>query len=88
MPEEPSKEAVAEEAGRARLLRMIVDLTANVLMQQPLSWNEAQALVAATRSRALELFPDKAATYDLILKPRFDRILQERFGILPFRPRT
>jgi hypothetical protein len=34
-------------------------------------------LVAATRRRALELFPDKEETYELILAPRFARLLDE-----------
>lgn len=83
MGEDPPPGAVAEEARRARILKMTVDLTANVLMQQALSPEEALALVAATRRRALELFPDKAETYDLILRPRFKRLLAERFGPIP-----
>ena len=30
---------------------------------------------AATRTRILELFPDKGDTYELILAPRFARLL-------------
>ena len=41
---------------------------------------EAEDLVAAARRRALELFPDKAATYDLILAPRFARLMDEFAG--------
>jgi hypothetical protein len=83
MDESPTPGAIAEEARRVRILKMTVDLTANVLMQQALGREEAEALVAATRKRALELFPDKAGTYDLILKPRFERLLRERFGPTP-----
>jgi hypothetical protein len=92
MPERPSEReaAVAEEALRARILKTVVDLASNVLLQERLSRPEAEALVAATRRRALELFPEKAETYDLILAPRFARIMEERFGpkrALPFPAR-
>lgn len=74
--------AIAEETRRVRLLRTIVDLTANVLAQGGLTRQEADALVAATRRRVLELFPDKEATYELILAPRFARLIQE-FALRP-----
>jgi hypothetical protein len=88
--------AVAAEARQVRQLRMVVDLTSAVLMQGRLSRQEAEELVAATRRRALELFPDKEETYEVILAPRFARLLEEFVGprepapadgarVLPFR---
>jgi hypothetical protein len=80
----------AEERRRLRLLRTVVDLTANVLAQGRMTRPEAEALVAAARRRALELFPDKASTYDLILTPRFARLMEEfalppAGNVVPFR---
>ena len=69
-----------DEPRRLRVLKMVVDLTTNVLAQGRMSRPEAEALVAATRRRVLELFPDKAETYDLILAPRFARLLDEFAG--------
>jgi hypothetical protein len=69
--------AMAEESSRLRQLRMVVDLTSNVLMQGRLPHDEAEELVAAARRRALELFPDKETTYELILAPRFARLVRE-----------
>jgi hypothetical protein len=82
---------VAEEAQRLRQLRMVVDLTCNVLMQGRLGREEAEELVAAARRRALALFPDKEATYELILAPRFARLVREFAPeeirpAAPFRP--
>ena len=77
MTEAADRAAVEEEARRLRLLRMVVDLTCNVLMQGRLSHDEAEDLVSAARRRALELFPDKEATYELILAPRFARLVGE-----------
>ncbi len=56
---------------------MVVDLTSAVLVQGRLSRGEAEELVAATRRRALELFPEKETTFELILAPRFARLMAE-----------
>lgn len=84
--------ALKEEGRRLRQLRMVVDLTTNVLMQGRLSRREAEELVTAARGRILDLFPDKQATYELILAPRFARLLDEFASpadarVLPFRKR-
>ena len=87
----PSNHDLAEEDRRARQLRLIVDLTSGVIMQGGIDRQEADALVAATRRRALELFPGKEDTFDLILAPRFARLVHEFVGpapppnVLPFR---
>jgi hypothetical protein len=87
----PSDHERAEEERRARQLRLIVDLTSSVIVQGGIDRGEAEALVAATRRRALELFPGKEDTFDLILAPRFARLIRESVGpappanVLPFR---
>ena len=89
----PSDHELAEEGRRGRQLRMIVDLTSSVIMQAVIDHAEAEALVAETRRRALELFPGKEDTFDLILAPRFARLIREFLGpapppnVLPFRRR-
>jgi hypothetical protein len=69
--------AVAEEQARADRLRRTVDVACAVLRQGRLSREEGEALVADTRRRALELFPGKEDVFDLVLAPRFRRILDE-----------
>ena len=86
MPEDA--EARAEERRRLRLLKTMVDLTTHTLAQAGMTRAEGEALVAATRARVLALFPDKEATFDLILAPRFARLLDEYTRgarVLPFR---
>ena len=91
--EKPNPEAVAEERRRLRRLRTLVDLTANLIAQTRPTRMEAEALVRRTRERALALFPDKGGTFDLILAPRFARLIDEFASdtrgarILPFRKR-
>jgi hypothetical protein len=78
MHDEPSPpEAIAEERRRVRELRATVDLVCNVIAQSRLSRHEAEDLVGAVRRRALELFPNKGDTFDLILAPRFARLVEE-----------
>jgi hypothetical protein len=81
--------AVVEEQRRLRQVRVLVDFTAHVLAQSRPARSEGEALVAATRRRVLELFPDGGPTFDLILAPRFARLLDEhaRPGprVLPFQ---
>jgi hypothetical protein len=69
--------AIAEEQARADRLRRTVDVACAVLRQGQLSREEAEELVAATRRRALALFPGKEDVFDLVLAPRFRRIMEE-----------
>jgi hypothetical protein len=69
--------AVAEEQARADRLRRTVDVACALLRQGHLSRDEAEALVADTRRRALALFPGKEDVFDLVLAPRFRRIVEE-----------
>ena len=72
---------IREEARRVRRLQLVVGLTMNVIATSDLTVEEASTMVAATRRYALTLFPDKAATYDLIYAPRFQRLMSERFRL-------
>ena len=77
----PDREALIAEERRLRRLRHIVDLTSALLWQADLALGEAQKLVADARERALELFPDKGETFDLIYGSRFRRILAEKYHL-------
>lgn len=87
------REALAEERRRLGILRTVVDLTCTLLAQQRMTRREAERLVAAARKQVLQLFPDKEETYELILAPRFERLMREFVGprdgarVLPFRGR-
>lgn len=83
-------EAVADEKRRADALRRTVDVACALLRQARLSRPEAEEIVAFTRGRVLELFPGKDDVFDLVLAPRFARILDEfcpapACKVLPFR---
>ncbi len=67
-----------EEQRKMRYLKMIIDLTSAILRQGNLSIPEAIQLVNATKKSVLQLFPDKEDVYNLIYRPRFERIIKER----------
>ncbi len=75
-----AREAVADERRRARRLRAVVDLVVAVLQQDSLSGREAEEIVAHARRQALMLFAGREKVFDLVLAPRFARILRERYG--------
>jgi len=68
---------LAEEQNKMRMLRAIVDLTTAILRQGNLTVPEAISLMKATKKGVLHLFPGKEDVYDLIYRPRFERIIQE-----------
>jgi hypothetical protein len=76
-----NKNALRLEDAKLQKLRGITNLTVALLSQADLSLLDAQKLIAQTRSKALELFPDKGDTFDLIYGSRFRRILAERFRL-------
>jgi hypothetical protein len=84
--------ALAEEERRADALRRTVDVACALLRQARLPRDDAEEIVAFTRSRVLELFPGKEDVFDLVLAPRFARILDEFCAppsarVLPFSRR-
>ncbi|MGE5236288.1 MAG: hypothetical protein ACM3O7_08080 [Acidobacteriota bacterium] len=71
-----------DEERRLRQLRLLVDVTAQVIAEdQNLTLCEALRLVEAAHTAARRLFPENTTTFDLVIRPRLDRLLLERFGI-------
>lgn len=77
----PSPEAIAEESRRVHRLRLIVHMALEVIAQGKLPYEEASDLMMATRRLALELFPGKEDTYDLIYRPKFQRLMRELYRL-------
>ncbi len=75
-----SQEEIREENRKIRRMRLLVDLTCSLLAQADLSYIEMLNLVEATRRTILEMFPGKEQAYDLIYRPRFERIIRERLN--------
>ena len=77
-PHDRLNEQVREEQIRMVRLRLRADLTAYRLGHTPLTREEAFDLIERARVEILELFPGKEEVFDLVLRPRFLRILNER----------
>lgn len=82
MADAAREDAIREENRKVRRLQFVVDLVTSVLWQSDIPLEEAQEMVSATRSYALQLFPDKELTYDLLYQSRFDRLLREKYRII------
>jgi hypothetical protein len=71
-----------EEAKLLRRLQMMMNLVMQTIAQDgSLSIDEASQMIADARSAALSMFPGKDLAYDLIWRPRFQRLMRERFRI-------
>ena len=77
MAAKPTDAEIQEEGRRVRRLQMLVNLVTSVISQGNLPVEEASELVVSTKQAALNLFPDKEFAYDLIYKPRLQRLMRE-----------
>ncbi len=81
-PPRPTPEEIQEENKKVRRLQFLVGLVMNVISQsQDMPVEEAAEMVAATKRAALAMFPDKELAFDLIYRPRLQRLLQEKYRI-------
>ncbi len=72
--------ALEEEEKRARVLRFLTDVTKQRLAVERMSLPEAREAVAGLRQTALRLFPGKGDVFDLVIAPRMERVIRERWG--------
>jgi len=73
---------IDEENKKIRRLQIMMSMVMSVLCQDPnLTLEEASELVASSKKAALAMFPDKELAYDLIYRPRLQRVLNERFRV-------
>jgi hypothetical protein len=76
-------EEQAEEQRLLRRLQMMMNLVLQTIAQDTsLTIDEASQMIADSRKAALAMFPGKDLAYDLIWRPRFQRLMRERFRIM------
>jgi len=83
-PHLPAKKVREEEdeARRIRRLQVMMSMITSVISQDPgLTIEQASELAAGAKRAALAMFPDKELAYDLLYKPRLQRLLLERFRL-------
>jgi hypothetical protein len=73
--------ALLAEERKVRRLTRAMDIAAILLWEVDLTLTEAQEVVSHAKHTALQLFPDKEETFDLIYGPRFRRILAEKYRL-------
>ncbi len=77
-----SADEVEDEARRIRRLQVMMSMVTSVISQDPgITVEEASELAAGAKRAALAMFPDKELAYDLLYKPRLQRLMRERFRL-------
>jgi len=72
----------AAEARKVRRLQVMISMVMSVISQDPnLTVEEASELAAGAKKAALAMFPDKELAFDLLYKPRLQRLMKERFHL-------
>lgn len=80
--QDASQQEIQDERRRLRRLQIMMNMVMSVMSQDPdLTVEEASELAAQTKRAALALFPDKEFAYDIIYRPRLQRIIRERFRL-------
>lgn len=77
----PDQAALVAEERKVRRLGRAMDIAAALLWRVDLTLEEAQDVVNHAKQTAMQLFPDKEETFDLIYGPRFRRILVEKYRL-------
>jgi hypothetical protein len=73
----------AEEQKLIRRLQMMMNMVMQVIATDAsLTIDDAAQMIADSRKAALAMFPGKELAYDLIWRPRFQRLMRERFRIM------
>lgn len=76
----PEVRSAFYERRRLRRIRMIVELTLNLISSdRTVSHREARSLVECARKAILELYPAFDSRYERVVSPAFERILRQRW---------
>jgi len=77
-----SASEVHQEALKIRRLQIMISMVMSVISQDSnLTIEEASELAAGAKRAALAMFPDKELAYDILYKPRLQRLMNERFHL-------
>ena len=71
-----------DERRKIRRLQIMISMVMSVIGQDPnLTIEEASELAAGAKKAALAMFPDKELAYDILYRPRLQRLMNERFRL-------
>jgi len=81
-PAYSSPQEIEEERRKLRRLQIMKSMVMSVISQDAdLSVEEASEMAANAKRAALAMFPDKELAYDILYKPRLQRLMAERFHL-------
>jgi hypothetical protein len=81
-PVRQTPQELQDEQRKLRRLQIMVNMVMSVISQDlSLTIDEASEMVADTRRAALAMFPGKDLAFDLLYKPRLQRLMRERYRI-------
>ncbi len=73
---------IEAERKKVRRLQFMMSMVMNCIGQDDgMPVEKASQMIASARRAALKMFPDKELAYDLIYRPRFQRLIQEKYGL-------
>ena len=72
---------IMEENRRVRFLRYLVDFSILSIQEGALSFEEAMKVVEDAKQAACGLFPGKGEAFDLIYRPRFNRVIRQTYHL-------
>lgn len=81
MASRADQEALLAEEKKLRRLGRAMDVAVALLWTVDLTLEEAQDVVDHAKRTALQLFPDKEDTFDLIYGARLRRVLVEKYRL-------
>ncbi len=74
------RDEIREETGRIRKVQHLVAIAQQMIATQVRTKGEALAVIEGVKKYTLNLFPDGGETFELIYRPRLQRIYEERFS--------
>ena len=71
-----------DESRKIRRLQVMISMVMSVIGQDPnLTVEEAAEMAANARRAALAMFPGKELAFDILYRPRLQRLMNERFRL-------
>lgn len=78
----PEQQEQEEERRKLRRLQVMMNMVMSVISQDPdMTLEEASEMAVNTKRAALAMFPDKEFAYDILYRPRLQRLITERFRL-------
>ena len=80
--ESQTTEELREERRKLRRLQWMMQMVMAVIGEDPsLTVDQAAELIAQSRRSALAMFPGKEEAFNLLYRPRLQRLMRERYRI-------